>query len=247
MRFFKLKTSGLALIFSIVTLAVHLGTGYLLAGVIKNQMLTSNWQRSLTIYRPVLDLMRILEPHGNGGPLTGIVLMIIAALLELWVTFYIGIWLVRLYFRKPPISNVSKMAIPVIVLVMAVCFYKASPAALGDPRGPLELAMDHGDVQAFEKILKLNPSLANKKTWAKSTPLNEVIGYPHPKEFIDLLVKYGADVNAPGWPFDETPLQAAAGEGKVEAVKALLAHHPDVNALHKEKITRFGRVCCGGH
>ena len=239
MRFFKLKTSLLALIFSIITLGLHLGAGYVLHFAVGRNTLANLWQHSLTIYWPALDLMRILGPHGNVGSLMGIILMIMAGLLELWVIFSVSIWLVRLYFRKPPINSLSKIAIPVVVLVAAVCFYKASPAAFGDPRGPLELAMDHSDVQAFEKILHSNPSLA-KAQIRGDTPLNMAIRYPHPKEFIDLLVKYGADINATGWPFDETPLQAAAGEGKVEAVKALLAHHPEVNALHKEKLPAPG-------
>ena len=240
MRLFKLKTSLLALIFSIVTLSLHIGAGYLLHLAVGRNLLANYWQRSLTIYWPAFDLMRILGPHGNAGPLMGIVLMIIAALLELWVMFSIGIWLVRLYFRKPPISNVSKMAILVIVLVIAVCFYKASPAALGDPRSPLERAMAQNDIEGFEKILKSNPPLANKRIWANNTPLNAAIGYQHPKEFIDLLVKYGADINAKGWSFDTTPLQAAAWAGKTEAVKALLAHHPDVNAMNDDSKNGVG-------
>jgi len=235
MRLFKLKTSRLALILAIVTLILHLGTGYLLAAVVKKQSLGLIWQQSLKIYWPAMDLARIFGSFANGGFVAGTAMMILAALFEWWLIFCALISLVRLYFRQPPISNVSKIGIIVGTLVMAVCFYKMSPEAFGDPRSPLERAMSAGDVQGFEKILKSNPSLANKKVWANNTPLNAAIGYQHPKEFIDLLVKYGADVNATGWPFDETPLQAAAGAGKVEAVKALLAHHPDVNALHKDR------------
>lgn len=231
MRFFKLRTYALALIFSIITLIVHLGTGYLLAGVIKNQMLASIWERSLTIYWPSFDLIRILGPHGNAGPLMGIVLMIIAALLELWVTFSISIWLVRLYFRKPPISNVSKIAVPIIVLVVAVCFYETSPAALGDPREPLERAMALGDAQTVEKILTSNPALANKPLrFGHMTPLFYATECRNPKMNIDLLIESGADVNAKSGGFNLTPLQQAAWSGNLEAVKALLAHKPDVNA-----------------
>jgi hypothetical protein len=234
MRLFKLKTSRLALVFSVVTLIFHLGIGYLLAAVIKNQELASIWQRSLKVYWPAMDLVQILGLNVNMGVLMGVGMMIMAALLELWMIFAIGIWLVRLYFRKPPISNVSKIAIAVIVLVVAVCFYEKSPETLGDSRSGLGRAMDHGDIQALEKILKSNPSLANKKIRNNDTPLNMAIRYQHPKEIIELLLKYGADINAKGWPFEMTPLQAAASEGKTEAVKALLAHHPDVNATNDD-------------
>ena len=208
----------------------------MIVAIIKNQHLAVTWQNSLKIYWPALFLVQIFGRLANGsGPLFGMVLMIAAGLFQWWLIFCALISLARLYFRQPPISKVSKIGIVVGTLVVSVCFYKMSPQAFGDPRSPLERAMSANDVQGFEKILKSNPSLANKKVWANNTPLNAAIGYQHSKEFIDLLVKYGADINAPGWPFDETPLQAAAGEGKVEAVKALLAHHPDVNALHKDK------------
>jgi cytohesin len=234
-RLLKLKTSLLALVFSVVTLIFHLGIGYLLAAVIKNQMLAVIWQRSLKVYWPALDLIQIFRLNVNVGFITATASMILAALLQWWVIFAAIIWAIRFYFREPSITAKQKVAIIASALIVAFCFFKMSPEAFGDPRSPLERAMSAGDVQAFEKILKSNPSLANKKIWANNTPLNAAIDYQHPKEFIDLLVKYGADINAPGWPFDETPLQVAASEGRVEAVKTLLAHHPDVNALHKDK------------
>jgi len=235
MRLFNLKTSRLALIFSIATLVVHLGIGYLLAAVVKNQMLAGIWQRSLKVYWPAMDLIQVFRLNVNVGVLMSVGMMIVAALLEWWVIFLAGIWLVRLYFRKPPISNGSKIGIPVVMLVVAVCFYEKSPENLGDPRGPLERAIESGDTNSLEKILKSNPSLANKRIRPDDTPLDLAVRCQHPQDTIELLLKYGADINATGWPFDETPLQAAAAEGKVEAVKALLAHHPDVNALHKFK------------
>jgi ankyrin repeat protein len=96
----------------------------------------------------------------------------------------------------------------------------------------LERSISSSDRQGLEKILKANPSLANKRIRNTDTPLNLAVRCQRPKETIDLLVKYGANINAPGWPFDTTPLQSAAWSGKTDAVKALLAHKPDVNAMH---------------
>jgi ankyrin repeat protein len=98
----------------------------------------------------------------------------------------------------------------------------------------LESAIRHDDTQTIEQILKSNPLLANKNIRIH-TPLIMALRSPHPKESIELLLKYGADINAKGFPFDMTPLQIAAWDGNIEAVKTLLAHHPDVNALQKEK------------
>src|ERR1019366_259875 len=67
---------------------------------------------------------------------------------------------------------------------------------------PLERSISTGDHQGLERILKADPSLANKRIRNTDTPLNLAMRCQHPKETIDLLVKFGADVNAPGWPFD---------------------------------------------
>jgi ankyrin repeat protein len=232
MRLFKLKTSRLAWVFAIVTILLHLGSFYLIAAVIKNQHLAITWQNSLKIYWPALFLVQIFGRLANGsGPLFGIVLMIAAALFQWWLIFCALISLARLYFRQPPINNLSKIGIVFGTLVVVVCFYKMSPQALGDPRSPLERDMESGDTNAVQKILKLNPSLANKFfRFGNETPLFRATETRNPKANIDLLVNSGADINAKSGGFNLTPLQQAAWSGNVEAVKALLAHHPDVNA-----------------
>src|SRR5580700_10767269 len=87
MRLLKLKPVRLALLFSVITLIVHLGIGCLLAAVIKNQVLAGAWQRSLKIYWPAMDLIQILRLNVNTGFLMGMGTMIMAALLEWWVIF----------------------------------------------------------------------------------------------------------------------------------------------------------------
>jgi len=230
-RLLKLKTSLLALIFSVVTLIFHLGIGYLLAAVIKNRMLAVIWQRSLKVYWPALDLIQIFRLNVNVGFVTATASMILAALLELWVIFAVIIWVIRFYFREPPITAKQKVAIIATALIVVFCFFKMSPDALGDPRSPLERAIDSGDTNAVEKILKSNPSLANKLfRFGSETPLFRAAEFNNPKANIDLLIKNGADINAKSGGFNLTPLQQAAWSGKLEAVKALLANHPDVNA-----------------
>src|SRR5579871_6266459 len=162
MRLLNLKTQRLALIFAIVALVLHLAVGYLLAAVIKNPTLASTWQSSLKIYWPAMSLIQVFTLNVNVGYVFGLVTMILTALLELWAIFAAGIWLIRLNFRNPPISNVSRVGITVTALVFAVCFYTMSPEALGDPRSPLERAMESGDTNAVAKILASNPALANK-------------------------------------------------------------------------------------
>ncbi|MEI8289074.1 MAG: ankyrin repeat domain-containing protein [Verrucomicrobiota bacterium] len=231
MRFFKLNLVRQALLFSVVALIVHLGIGFLLAALIKNQVLSGIWQRSLKVYWPAMDLVQFLKLNVNKGVLISMGAMILAALLEWWVIFLVGIWLVRICFRKPPISNVSKITVTIIGLAVAVCFYKMSPEAFGDPRSPLERAIVFNDTNAVEKILKSNPSLANKSfRFGNETPLFRATICNNPKANIDLLVKNGADINAKSGGFNLTPLQQAAWGGKIEAVKALLALKPDVNA-----------------
>ena len=57
------------------------------------------------------------------------------------------------------------------------------------------------------------------------------------KELIDLLIASGADINAKSGSFSLTPLQQAVWGGRMEAVKALLAHKPDVNAVNSDNQT----------
>src|SRR5579859_2686053 len=114
MGLFKLKTSRLALILAVVTLVLHLGIGYLLAVLLKDMALISIWQRSLIVYWPAINLIQVLMLNASGSFAFGMATMFIAALLELWAIFAAAIWLCRIYFRKPPINNVSKITIGII-------------------------------------------------------------------------------------------------------------------------------------
>src|ERR1035441_6076862 len=119
-----------------------------------------------------------------------------------------------------------------LVVVSLGCLFLLRIVLFQGHWSPLEKSISTGDHRGLERILKADPSLANKRIRNTDTPLNLAMRCQHPKETIDLLVKYGSDINAPGWPFDTTPLQSATWAGNTEAVKALLSHKPDVNALH---------------
>jgi ankyrin repeat protein len=103
---------------------------------------------------------------------------------------------------------------------------------------PLVRAMAIGDSAAVEKMLKSNPALANKPLeFGRQTPLLYAVGCRNPKEIIDLLIARGAEINEKSGGFNLTPLQQAVWTGKLEAVKALLAHKPDVNAVNPDDRT----------
>jgi cytohesin len=103
---------------------------------------------------------------------------------------------------------------------------------------PLWRAITFGDTQAVERILKSNPSLTNKPfRFGRETPLFYGVICKNPKETIDLLIASGADINARSGGFNLTPLQQAVWSGKMEAVKALLAHKPEVNAVNADNRT----------
>lgn len=247
MRLFKLKTSRLALVLSVGTLIFHLGIGYLLAAVIKNQMLASIWQRSLKVYWPAMDLVHIFGLNVNVGILMGTAMMIIAALFELWVIFSAAIWLVRLYSRKPPISNVSKIAIPVIVLVVAVCFYETSPETLGMSRYQrFRFDVSAGYVDKVKETLKHNPGFANKVQPGWGTALHEAARSGR-ADIAELLLTNGSDVKATDGE-GETPLHTAIKWGGHEdVVKVLIAHKADVNATDKDGKTPLWSAAAGGH
>ena len=103
---------------------------------------------------------------------------------------------------------------------------------------PLRRAIAFGDKQTVEKILKSNPALADKPLrFARETPLFYAVICRNPKEIIDLLIASGADINARSGGFSLTALQQAVWSGKMEAVKALLAHKPEVNAVNADNRT----------
>jgi ankyrin repeat protein len=127
------------------------------------------------------------------------------------------------------LSNYAKMVGSGSVILAG--FHVIRDCQFMSPWSPIEKAVTFGDAQSLDRILKSNPSLANKRFRPGGTQLNLAARCQYPTETTDLLLKYGVDMNAEGWPFAATPLQSAAWAGKTGAGKALLAHKPDVKAI----------------
>lgn len=118
------------------------------------------------------------------------------------------------------------------VLVLSLLFYGCYR------QEPLQLALALGDTQKVEQLLKTNPALARQPfRLGRMTPLFYATICAKPEQMINLLVANGADINERSGGFNLTPLQEAAWSGKIDAVKALLAHKADVNATDTDNRT----------
>ncbi len=247
MRLLRLRTSRLALIFAIVTLAAHLGIGLLVTTAIKNPALAELWHRSVKVYWPALGLVQLLGLNVNVGYITAIAMMIIFALAQWWVIFCAATWLIRLYFRKPPVSKVAQYSIPILTLVVAVCFYKATPETLGMSKYErFRSDVSGGKVERVREALKSNPGFANKVRPGWGTALHEAARSGR-TDTVELLLKNGSDVNVRDGE-GETPLHVAAKwGGRVEVARLLIAHKADVNATDNDGKTPLWSAAAGGH
>jgi ankyrin repeat protein len=237
MRLFKLKTSLLALIFSVITIAVHIGGFYLMAATHRSGMLVGILQNSYKIYWPAFDLIQILGPMGNGGALMSIVVMFLAAWLEWWVIYAAGIWIVRLYFREQPISKRARIAIVFGVLAVGVCFYREWPERLGMSKyQSFRFDVETGKIDKVKEGLRQNPGFANQAQPGWGTALHEAARSGR-ADVVELLLEHGSDINATELEGD-TPLHTAVKWGGHEdVVKVLIAHKANVNAGDKDGMT----------
>jgi ankyrin repeat protein len=247
MRLIKLKTSLLALIFSVLTIVVHLGGIYLLVFAHRNGMLVWIWENSLKIYWPAYDLIRILDTMGNGGALMGIVVMFLAAWFEWWVIYAAGIWLVRLYFREPPISKRTRIAIVFVILAVGICFCKGWPERLGMSKyQSFRFDVETGTIDKVKEGLKQNPGFANEVQPGWGTALHEAARSGR-ADIAELLLEHGSDINAIELEGD-TPLHTAVKWGGHEdVVKVLIAHKADVNAGDKDGKTPLCDAAAEGY
>jgi ankyrin repeat protein len=246
MRLFKLKTPLLAFIFSIVMLSLHLGTGYLLHFTIGSSILANVWQRSLALYWPAMVLVQFFGSLANGSPSMAIIMMIIAALFEWWIIFCAGIWLVRLYFREPPITKASKISIPITVLVVAVFCFEGCPGLPGMGKyDRFRMEVGAGHLENVKEALKHNPAFANKVRPGWGTALHEAAELGH-ADIAELLLNNGSDVNPVGIR-GFAPLHSAAWGGHTEVVRVLITHKANVNATDEDGNTPLVWAAGAGH
>ncbi len=97
--------------------------------------------------------------------------------------------------------------------------------------------LSSGNLPGIEQRLKSDPSLASQKLNGGDTPLHWAVICQRPKETIELLLRYRADINAKETAFGLTPLHKAAWSGRTEAVRVLIAHGADVNAFNEHDST----------
>jgi ankyrin repeat protein len=92
-----------------------------------------------------------------------------------------------------------------------------------------------GDVPALKRFLEKNPEAARLRVDGQRTLLHVATDwpgqFPNVRETIELLVKHGADLNAPfHGSHAETPLHWAASSDDLEALDALLDSGADLEA-----------------
>jgi uncharacterized protein len=96
-------------------------------------------------------------------------------------------------------------------------------------------AIRAGDVATLQRLVSADPNLARARIDGKRTLLHVATDwpghFPNVRETITVLVKYGADVNAPfQGQHSETPLHWAASSDDLDALDALIEHGADLEA-----------------
>jgi uncharacterized protein len=96
-------------------------------------------------------------------------------------------------------------------------------------------AIQKGDLDALQALLRENPALANERVDGQRTPLHIATDwpghFPNGAAIVTALIKAGANVNAPFiGPHQETPLHWAASCDDVAVLDVLLDHGANIEA-----------------
>jgi len=173
--------------------------------------------------------------------------MVMATLLQWWITFAAAISLFRIFFRRPPITRASKFAILIGTIVVAIGFYLATPETLGMSKYQrFRLDVSAGKIAKVKETLRRNPGFANKIQPGWGTGLHEAARSGR-AEIAELLLENGSRVDIADRE-GKTPLQVAVTWGGHEDVlKVLLAHGADVDARDKDGKTALWAAAAGGY
>lgn len=106
--------------------------------------------------------------------------------------------------------------------------------------------MQKGDVAKVKTMLDKNPKLVKARDGSGMMLLHWAT-FDGQKDMIDLLLKKGADVNAPGGVRSSTPLHMACVSGREEIVKILVENGADVKARNSAGMTPLHLAAEGGH
>ncbi|MCU0463371.1 MAG: ankyrin repeat domain-containing protein [Anaerolineae bacterium] len=101
-----------------------------------------------------------------------------------------------------------------------------------DYPSPIFQAVIEGNLPEVERLLKLSSNLANIRDRDNQSPLHHATT----PEIAQLLIRFGAEVNARGW-MGGTPLHQMAARNHYEAARVLIAKGANVNILRDADIS----------
>jgi cell wall assembly regulator SMI1/ankyrin repeat protein len=104
-------------------------------------------------------------------------------------------------------------------------------------------AILRGEHQALQALLEAGVPVNSRLKWGE-TLLHYAVDEGHTK-IATTLIAAGADVNARDQQFKSTPLMKAAGNGRLEFVRAMLAAGADASLENDFGITALGRASSG--
>eukprot|EP01114_Cavostelium_apophysatum_P019065 TRINITY_DN6031_c0_g1_i3.p1 TRINITY_DN6031_c0_g1~~TRINITY_DN6031_c0_g1_i3.p1 ORF type:complete len:177 (+),score=37.20 TRINITY_DN6031_c0_g1_i3:180-710(+) len=127
---------------------------------------------------------------------------------------------------------------------------RAELATLSDVQSQLVWLLYNGTPEAVEYIIKEKAADVNYIPSNGMPPLYKAVvdNIPNPSAMIDILVRYGANIN---WENSKdkksSPLYNAASKNYIKCVEALLKHKPDLDYKFNGKYTSLWKAACEGY